>query len=88
VHELRGRYYPITLQLHESIELVTLAASIAEENSVLQLLIDDYVVAKETRKKGQKNYKHFYEFLMSVLMSETKTSQLQLKVIIYIIYYY
>jgi hypothetical protein len=88
VHELRGRYNPITLQLNESIELVTLAASIAEENSVLQILIDDYVVAKETRKKGQKTYKTFYDFLMSVFMSESKTSQLQLKVIIYIISYY
>ena len=85
MHELRGRHNPISLQLSESIALVTLAASIAEENSVLQLLIDDYVVAKETRKKGQKTYKHFYEYLMSVFISEISIRKLQLKVHINII---
>jgi len=81
VHELRGRTKAVSLTLSDSIQLVTLAASIAEDNSVLQILLDDYVVAQETRKKGQRNYKHFYEYFMSVFNSKKNTSQLQNKVI-------
>ena len=88
VHELRGRSNLIGLSESDSIALLTLAASIANEFSVLQMLLDDYIEVKETRKKGQRTYKHFHEYLVSVLTNETKTNALQTKVRYYIILYY
>ena len=64
----------------ESIALVTLAASISETNSVLDILLEDYILTKETRKKGQKTFKHLYDYLTYILSSETRTNQLQAKV--------
>ena len=80
VHELRGRQKLIALSEMESIALVTLAASISETNSVLDILLEDYILTKETRKKGQKTYKHLYDYLTYIFSSETRTNQLQNKV--------
>ena len=80
VHELRGHSVLVALCESDSIALVTLAASISQEYSVLEVLIADYVLVKETRKKGQRTYKHFYEYLVSVLTNETKLNELNDKV--------
>ena len=82
VHELRGRQILIALSEMESIALVTLAASIADTNSVLSILLEDYILTRETRKKGQKTFKHLYDYLTYILSSETRTNQLQAKVLI------
>ena len=80
VHELRGRTKLIGLCENESIALVTLAASLTEPLSVLDVLMGDYLYAKESRKKGQKTYKHFYEFLTSIFCSDKNKEVLQKKV--------
>ncbi len=59
LHELRGPTKIIAYTETESIALVTLAASIAESNSVLDILLSDYIVAQETRKKRPKNLQAF-----------------------------
>ena len=82
VHELRGRQILISLSEMDSIALVTLAASIADTNSVLGILLEDYILTIETRKKGQKTFKHLYDYLTYILSSETRTNQLQAKVLI------
>ena len=80
LHELRGPTKIIAYTETESIALVTLAASIAESNSVLDILLSDYIVAQETRKKGQRTYKHFYEYVISVFSNDIKKRALQTKV--------
>ena len=45
VHELRGRQKLISIKESDSIDLVTLAASISETNSVLDIILNDYIVA-------------------------------------------
>ena len=80
VHELRGPSKLIALCENDSIALVTLAASIAEESSVLDILLTDYLIIKETRKKGQKTYKHFHDYLDYVLTNDTKIKELDNKV--------
>ena len=82
VHELRGRSKLIVIDDLDSIALVTLAASIAEPNSVLDIVLGDYLVVKETRRKGQKTYKHFYEYLIEIVSNGAKLFHLQNKVII------
>ena len=82
VHELRGRQILISLSEIDSIALVTLAASIADTNSVLGILLEYYILTIETRKKGQKTFKHLYDYLTYILSSETRTNQLQAKVLI------
>ena len=80
VHELRGPTKLVGLCETDSFALFTLAASIAQESSVLDILLTDYLIAKETRKKGQKTYKHFHEYLVSVLTNDTKKKDLDIKV--------
>ena len=81
VHELRGRQKLISIKESDSIDLVTLAASISETNSVLDIILNDYIVAKETRKKGQKTYKSLYEYMTFVWSDVTKRNLLDKKVI-------
>ena len=81
VHELRGRSKLIEIEDLDSIALVTIAAAIADTNSVLDIVLGDYLVVQETRKKGQKTYKHFYEYLMYTISNGAKLFQLQNKVI-------
>ena len=67
VHELRGHTKLIGLSNEESTSLVTLAASISEENSLLDILLIDYLTVKETRKKGQRTFKHLHHYISTVL---------------------
>ena len=80
VHELRGCTKLIALNENESIALVTLAASLSEPLSVIDVLLSDYLYTKENRKKGQKTYKHLYEFLTSILFCDKNKVVLQQKV--------
>ncbi len=80
VHELRGCHKLIYMNECDSINLVTLAASISETNSVLDILLNDFIDAQETRRKGQKNFKHFYEYFTLVLSDATKRAFLDAKV--------
>ncbi len=80
IHELRGAYILKPLTESESIVLITLAASIAETNSFLDILLSDYLETKETRKKGQKTFKHLHEYLMYVLKNKQKLDLFQAKV--------
>jgi hypothetical protein len=67
VHELRGHRKLIALSNEESISLVTLAASISEENSLLDFLLLDFLNVKENRKKGQRTFKHLLHYISTVL---------------------
>ena len=80
VHELRGRQKLLAFSEDQSIALTTLAASIAEQDSVLEVILDEYIRVQENRKKGQRTFKHFHEYLMFILLSENKLIQLHLKV--------
>ena len=80
IHELRGAYILKFLTESESIVLITLAASIADTNSILDILLDDYLETKETRRKGQKTFKHLHEYLMYVLKNEQQLDLLKAKV--------
>ena len=70
IHELRGSYKLQSLNEKDSVVLITLAASIANTNSVLDVILSEYLDIKETRKKGQRNYKHLFEYLTYVLTNE------------------
>ena len=52
VHELRGPHSITAILEKDSICLLTLAASIAETNSVLDIILGNFLDVKETRKKG------------------------------------
>ncbi len=80
IHELRGAYLLQAITEKDSIVLITLAASIASTNSVLDIILCDYIDITESRKKGQKTFKHFLEYLMYVLTNENKLALLQTKV--------
>ena len=80
IHELRGAYILKPLTESESIVLVTLAASIADTNSILDILLGDYLKTKETRRKGQKTFKHLHEYVIYVLKNEQQLHLLQAKV--------
>ena len=82
IHELRGAYILKAITASESIVLLTLAASIAETNSVLDIVLGNYIETKETRRKGQKTFKHLHEYLMYVLKNENQLHLLQAKVTI------
>ena len=80
IHELRGAYILKPLTESESIVLVTLAASIADTNSILDILLGDYLKTKETRRKGQKTFKHLHKYVIYVLKNEQQLHLLQAKV--------
>lgn len=80
VHELRGRSILVALCESDSVALVTLAASIAQDYSVLDFLLAEYVLVQETRKKGQRTYKNFHEYLIFVFNNKTKLNELDNKV--------
>ncbi len=82
IHELRGAYILKAITASESIVLFTLAASIAETNSVLDIELGDYTETKETRRKGQKTLEHLHEYLIYVLKNENQLHLLQAKVTI------
>ena len=52
VHELRERKLLVSLTDEESVSLIILAASISDENSLLNVLLSDCCTYGETRKKG------------------------------------
>jgi len=67
VHELRGHRQLIGLSDEESTSLVTLAASISKENSLLDFLLVDFLNVIENRKKGQRTFKHLLHYISTVL---------------------
>jgi hypothetical protein len=80
IHELRGAYILQYITESECIVLITLAASISDTNSVLDILLGDYLETKETRRKGQKTFKHLLEYVLYVLQNEHTLQILQAKV--------
>ena len=82
IHELCGAYILKAITASESIVLLTLAASIAETNSVLDIVLGNCIETKETRRKGQKTFKHLHDYLMYVLKNENQLHLLQAKVTI------
>ncbi len=82
IHEFRGAFILKVITESESILLLTIAASITETNSVLDIILGDYLDIKETRKKGQKTFKHLLEYLTYVLNNENSLNLLQAKVTI------
>ena len=81
IHELRGSYKLQSINEKDSIVLITLAASIANTNSVLDVILSDYIDIKESRKKGQRTFKHLFEYIMYVLNNENQSSLLEAKVV-------
>ena len=67
VHELRGRVKHLLLSEDESSDLVTAAAAISAENSLLDILLVQFINYQETRKKGQKTYKSLHKYICTVL---------------------
>ena len=80
VHELRGAYILQAITEAESIILLTIAASIAESNSFLDIILGNYLDTKENRKKGQKTFKDLHEYLMYIMNNENQLISLQAKV--------
>ena len=76
VHELRGRTKLLLLNENESIALVTVAASISAEESLLDILLVKYIDYQETRKKGQKTYKSLHQFICNILHDENNLNQI------------
>ena len=76
IHELRGSYKLQFINEKDSIVLITLVASVAKTNLVLDVILSDYLDIKETRKKGQRTFKHLFEYLMHVLTNENQTAPL------------
>ena len=76
VHELRGRVKQLLLNDEESSDLVTAAASISSENSLLDILLVQFINYQETRKKGQKNYKSLHKYICTVLHDENQLKKL------------
>ena len=70
VHELRGQTKLRLLEESESIALVTLAASISAEESLLDILLVKFIDYCETRKKGQKTYKSLHHYFCTILNDE------------------
>ena len=79
VHELRGRKLIVSLTDEESVSLITLAASISDENSLLDVLLSDYCTYGETRKKGSKLYKNLILYIKNVLLNEQTLRHFQSK---------
>ena len=79
VHELRGRKLIVSLTDEESVSLITLAASISDENSLLDVLLSEYCTYGETRKKGSKFYKNLILYIKSVLLNEQTLRHFQSK---------
>ena len=80
VHELRGPQNITAILEIESIGLLTLAASIAETNSVLDILLGDFIEVKETRKKGQKTFKNLHDYIMFIMNNEKNLELFKAKV--------
>ena len=80
VHELRGHQTCYLLSMEESISLVTLAASISTEDSLLDQLLVEYIDVQEHRKKGQKTYKNLLQYISTVLHDKTQLHRLKQKV--------
>ena len=79
VHEMRGRRLLVSLTEEESVSLITLAASISDENSLLDILLSDYCTYGETRKKGSKLYKNLSQFIKAILLNEETLKRFQSK---------
>ena len=79
VHEMRGRMLLVSLTEEESVSLITLAASISDENSLLDILLSDYCTYGETRKKGSKLYKNLILYIKNVLLNEQTLRHFQSK---------
>ena len=62
VHELRGKCRLISLTEIQSIELIALAAAVSEEDTLLDVLMINYIKTMETRRKGQKKHDNFFKY--------------------------
>ena len=82
VHELRGSQILISISTEESTALITLAASISNDGSALEILLTKFLTACEERKKGQKTFKNLSDFIKHVLFNETNLAILEDEVII------
>jgi hypothetical protein len=81
VHELRGRVKQLLLNDEESSDLVTAAASISSENSLLDILLVQFINYQETRKKGQKHYKTLHKYICTVLHDKNELKKIDQLVI-------
>ena len=88
VHELRGQKYNMTLTENKSRELINLAGTISNNNTVLSTLYEEYIHYKSNRRKGQKPFKDFQHYYSHSLENETKIIQLQVKVNLYCAVYF
>jgi hypothetical protein len=70
VYELRGSQSLISISTEESNALITLAASISNDGSTLEILLTKYLTYCEERKKGQKTFKNLIDFIKHVLFNE------------------
>ena len=67
----------ISISTEESTALITLAASISNNGSALEILITNVLTACEERKKGQKTFKNLSDFIKHVLFNETNLAILE-----------
>jgi hypothetical protein len=83
VHELRGNTKLHGLSYDESVSLVTLAASISNEFSLLENLRVDYLNYQEKRKKGQRTFKHLHHYMSTVLHESDQLERIE-RIVYYI----
>ena len=86
VHELRGKFILLPLEKRKSTMLITLACSISEENSVLDILNLQYCETMERRKKKQKTFSNVEDYLNWSLKEPQQLYKLNEKVFLLYLY--
>ena len=87
IHELRGTQHLIEISPEDNIALITLAASISNESSAIDILLTNYLTTCKKRRKGERTFKNLHEFIKFVMNNETNLSLLDEQVTMMIIYH-
>ena len=87
IHELRGTQHLIEISPEDNIALITLAASISNESSAIDILLTNYLTTCENRRQGERTFKNLHEFIKFVMNNETNLSLLDEQVTMMIIYH-
>ena len=78
IHELRGKKKIVSLPENDSLSLIKLAGSISEENSILDVLMNDYITHQENRTKGSKKINTLSEYFRRLLLDEKEKRKFNL----------
>ena len=68
----------MSLSENDSLSLIKLAGSISEENSILDVLMNDYIAHQENRTKGSKKFNNLSEYFRRLLLDEKEKRKFNL----------